>query len=152
MTSACRCFGNPVQKYNKKNEQRKFATRLLRMLLDCYCNATAVLLVIVFPESVILERKYDDLVQLVVHHAGIIVGVDIGLVLPIVQFLHKGTCFVLSAQYGLLQGLDDVRFFVFQFGFLGEDDRIGDVRQIVGRKRRIIDRRDIFRKDRTNDG
>ena len=29
-----------VQRYNKKNEQRKFATRLLLVLLDCYCNAT----------------------------------------------------------------------------------------------------------------
>ena len=36
-----------VQRYNKKNEQRKFATRLLLLLLDCYCNATGMLLVIV---------------------------------------------------------------------------------------------------------
>ena len=56
MTSACRYFGNPVQRYNKKNEQRKFATRLLLLLLDCYCNATAVLLVIVFSEPVVFER------------------------------------------------------------------------------------------------
>ena len=47
MTSACRCFGNPVQRYSKKKEQRKIATPLLLVLLDCYCGATGMLLVIV---------------------------------------------------------------------------------------------------------
>lgn len=49
--------------------------------------------------------------------------IDIIFFLPHLKFLYEGTGFVFSAQYGLLQGLDDVRFFVFLFGFLGEDDR-----------------------------
>ena len=40
------------------------------------------------------------------------------------QFLHKCPGLVLSAIYGLLQGFDDIRFFVFLFGFLGKDERI----------------------------
>ena len=71
-------------------------------------------------------------------------GIDVGLVLPVVEFMHKGSDLIVSAVYGLLQGFDDVRFFVFGFGFLGEDDGIGDVRQIVGRKGRIFGGGDVF--------
>ena len=73
-------------------------------------------------EYIIAERNRHQFFQFIVHYSGIIVGIDVGLFLPIVQFLDEGTGFVFSAQYGLLQGLDDVRFFVFEFGFLGEDD------------------------------
>ena len=75
MATGSLVFEISLQRYNKKNEQRKIATRLLPVRLDCYRNATAVLLVIVFSETVILERKRDDLVQFIVHHTGIIVGV-----------------------------------------------------------------------------
>jgi len=71
-------------------------------------------------------------------------GIDIGLVLPFEQFLDEGSGLVISALYGLLEGLDDVQFFVFGFGFLGKDDGIGDVRQIVGRKGRIFGGGDVF--------
>ena len=78
-------------------------------------------------EYIIAERNRHQFFQFIVHYSGIIVGIDVGLFLPIVQFLDEGTGFVFSAQYGLLQGLDDVRFFVFEFGFLGEDEGIRDV-------------------------
>ena len=95
-------------------------------------------------EYIIAERNRHQFFQFVVHHTCIIVGIDVGLFLPFEQFLDEGSGLVVSTQYGLLQGLDDVRFFVFGFGFLGEDDGIGDVRQIVGRKGRIFGRGDIF--------
>lgn len=95
-------------------------------------------------EAIIPEGNRHQFFQFIVHYSGIIVSIDVGLFLPIVQFMDEGSGFILSTQYGLLQGLDNERFFVFQFGFLGEDDRIGDVRQIVGRKGRIFGGSDIF--------
>ena len=104
MTSACRfvCVrrrsgGNPVQRYSKKNEQRKFATRLLLLLLDCYRYATAMLLVIVFSESRIGEGKVDDPVQFVVHHAGVVVRVQIAVFLPLPHFFDQCARLIVSA-------------------------------------------------------
>lgn len=120
MTSACRCFGNPVQKYNKKKEQRKIATPLLLVLLDCYCGATAMLLVIVLSEAVVLERNGDDLVQFVVHDACVIVGVYIAFFLPLTHLFDKCTRLIIPAGKGLLQSLRDLCFFLLVFGFLGK--------------------------------
>ena len=113
-----------MQKYNKKNEQRKFATRLLLVLLDCYCNATAVLLVIVFPESRIRERKGDDLIQFIVHHTGVIVRIYIAVFLPISHLLNKCPSLVVTSTHRGFQRGYNLRFFVFNFCFLCEDTRI----------------------------
>ena len=113
-------FRNPVQRYNKKNEQRKFATRLLLLLLDCYCNATGMLLVIVFPEAVVLERKCKDFIQFVIHDTGVIVWVYIALFLPLAHFFGQRTCLVIPAGQGALQRLDDRRNLIFLLGFTGK--------------------------------
>ena len=63
MAGASLFFRILLQRYDKKNEQRKIATRLLPVLLVCYCNATAVLLVVVFSEAAILERQRQNSVQ-----------------------------------------------------------------------------------------
>ncbi len=50
-------------------------------------------------------------------------GIDKAIILPRLQFLHEGAGLVTSALYGLLQSLQDKRFFALVPGFLGEDDR-----------------------------
>lgn len=74
--------------------------------------------------------------QFIVHNLRIIMGVDIVVFLPRLQFLYKGAGLVFSADDGFLEGLDDGGDFVFLFGFFCEDDRIGDVRIKFGRNGR----------------
>ena len=73
-------------------------------------------------EYIIAERNRHQFFQFIVHYSGIIVGIDVGLFLPIVQFLDEGTGFVFSADDGFLEGLDDGGDFMLLMGFLGEDD------------------------------
>ena len=87
-------------------------------------------------EDLIAKRKRDDFLQFIEHDLRIIVGVDIVVVLPRLQFLHKCAGLVFSADDGFLEGLDDNRDFMLLMGFLGEDDRIGDVRIKFGRNGR----------------
>ena len=87
-------------------------------------------------EDLIAKRKREDFLQFIVHDLRIIVGVDIVVVLPRLQFLHKCAGLVFSADDGFLEGLDDGRDFMLLMGFLGEDDRIGDVRTKFGRNGR----------------
>ena len=79
-------------------------------------------IVVVLLEDLVTESKGRQFIQFVVHNAGVVMGIDVGLFLPIVQFLDEGSDLIVSAVYGLLEGFDDVRFFVLCFGFLGEDD------------------------------
>lgn len=74
--------------------------------------------------------------QFVVHDLCIILGVDIVVFLPRLQFLHKCAGLVFSADDGFLEGLYDGGDFMLLMGFLGEDDRIGDVRIKFGRNGR----------------
>lgn len=78
-------------------------------------------------------------------------GVDIVVFLPRLQFLYKGAGLVFSADDGFLEGLDDGGDFVFLPGFLGEDDRIGDVRIKFGRNGRRK-RGDVLGLAGTDDG
>ena len=65
--------------------------------------------------------------QFVVHDLCIILGVDIVVFLPRLQFPYKGAGLVFSVDDGFLEGLDDGGDFMLLMGFLGEDDRIGDL-------------------------
>ena len=58
-------------------------------------------------------------------------SIDVSVVLPRLQFLHKCAGFVFSADDGFLEGLDDGRDFMLLMSFLGEDDRIGDLRNTL---------------------
>ena len=58
-------------------------------------------------------------------------GIYVSISLPILEFLHKSTCFVFSTLHRFLQGMDDSRYFAFLLGFLGEDDGIRDLRTKV---------------------
>ena len=69
--------------------------------------------------------------QFVVHDLCIILGVDIVVFLPRLQFLHKCAGLVFSVDDGFLEGLDDGRDFMLLMGFLGEDDRIGDLQNTL---------------------
>ena len=84
--------------------------------------------------------------QFVVHDLCIILGVDIVVFLPRLQFLYKGAGLVFSVDDGFLEGLDDGGDFMLLMGFLGEDDRIGDVRIKFGRngRRNGSDVLDVF--------
>ena len=97
-------------------------------------------------EDLIAKRKRDDFLQFIEHDLRIIVGVDIVVFLPRLQFLHKCAGLVFSADDGFLEGLDDNRDFMLLMGFLGEDDRIGDVRIKFGRngRRKRLDVLDVF--------
>ena len=75
-------------------------------------------------EGLITEGHRHQFAQFVVHHLRVVIRIHVGLVLPVVQFLNESTGLVLAALYGLLQSGDDVRFFVFDFGFLGKNNRI----------------------------
>ena len=97
-------------------------------------------------EDLIAKRKRDDFLQFIEHDLCIIVGVDIVVFLPRLQFLHKCAGLIFSADDGFLEGLDDNRDFMLLIGFLGEDDRIGDVRIEFGRngRRKRPDVLDVF--------
>ncbi len=58
-------------------------------------------------------------------------SIDVSVVLPRLQFLHKGAGLVFSADDGFLEGLDDGGDFMLLMSFLGEDDRIGDLRNTL---------------------
>ena len=58
-------------------------------------------------------------------------SIDVSVVLPRLQFLHKCAGFVFSADDGFLEGLDDGRDFMLLMSFLGEDDRIGDLQNTL---------------------
>ena len=62
------------------------------MLLVCYRLATAVLLVVVFAEAAVLKRQRKNLVQFVIHHTGIVVGIQIAVALPLPNFLYECAC------------------------------------------------------------
>ena len=82
-------------------------------------------------EDLIAKRKWEDFLQFIVHDLRIILGVDIVVFLPRLQFPYKGAGLVFSADDGFLEGLDDVGDFMLLMGFLGKDDRIGDLRTKV---------------------
>ena len=73
-------------------------------------------------------------------------SIDVSVVLPRLQFLHKCAGLIFSADDGFLEGLDDNRDFMLLMGFLREDDRIGDVRIKFGRngRRKGLDVLDLF--------
>ena len=68
-------------------------------------------------------------------------GIYVSISLPILEFLHKSTCFVFSALHRFLQGMDDSRYFSFLLGFLSEDEGIRDVGI---RRRKWCDILDLF--------
>ena len=82
-------------------------------------------------EDLIAKREREDFLQFVVHDLRIIVRVDIVVFLPRLQFPYKGAGLVFSADDGFLEGLDDGGDFMLLMGFLGKDDRIGDLRTKV---------------------
>ena len=82
-------------------------------------------------EDLIAKRKWEDFLQFIVHDLRIILGVDIVVFLPRLQFLHKCAGLVFSVDDGFLEGLDDGGDFMLLMGFLGKDDRIGDLRTKV---------------------
>ena len=82
-------------------------------------------------EDLIAKWKRENFLQFVVHDLCIILGVDIVVFLPRLQFLHKCAGLVFSVDDGFLEGLDDGGDFMLLMGFLGEDDRIGDLRTKV---------------------
>ena len=102
-------------------------------------------------EDLIAKREREDFLQFIEHDLRIIMGVDIVVVLPRLQFLYKGAGLVFSADDGFLEGLDDGGDFVFLPGFLGEDDRIRDVRIKFGRNGRR-NGRDVLGLAGTDDG
>lgn len=102
-------------------------------------------------EDLIAKRKAHDFLQFIVHDLRIIMGVDIVVVLPRLQFLYKGAGFVFSTDDGFLEGLNDGGDFMLLMGFLGEDDRIGDVRIKFGRNGRRK-RLDVLGLAGTDDG
>lgn len=82
-------------------------------------------------EDLIAKREREDFLQFIEHDLRIIVRVDIVVFLPRLQFLHKCAGLVFSVDDGFLEGLDDGGDFMLLMGFLGEDDRIGDLRNTL---------------------
>ena len=95
-------------------------------------------IVVVLLEDLVAECEGCQFIQFVVHDAGVVVGINVALFLPLVELLDEGAGLIASAQDGSLQGGDDKLLLALLLGFLGKDDRIGNVRIQFGRKRRSI--------------
>ncbi len=95
-------------------------------------------IVVVLLEDLVAECEGCQFIQFVIHNASVVVGINVALFLPLVELLDKGAGFVAAAIDRLLQGAQDVLLFALLLGFLGEDDRIGNVRMTFGRNRRRI--------------
>ena len=87
-------------------------------------------------KSLIAKYQRCYFIPFIVHDTCIIVCIDVAFFLPRAQLFNKSTGFVLSSLHGLLEGLNDGRNPAFLFGFLGEDNRIRDVRIKFGRNGR----------------